>query len=138
MLDGWSKRSFARDIRAAAPFLFDQYRGKIAEFPRPEAHDPNQSYVCIATSSLIFEFSEWRGENLAVRVSPGFSPRDSCDLLETLRAIDPKETGLPYLMSWHQFARLLEPRFPALENAFRRENFAATKVKLALLRSGKL
>jgi hypothetical protein len=62
MLDGWSKRSFARDIRAAAPFLFDQYRGKIAEFPRPEAHDPNQSYVCIATSSLIFEFSEWRGE----------------------------------------------------------------------------
>jgi hypothetical protein len=137
MSDRWSQRSFARDIRAAAPFLFDQYCGKIAEFPRREAHDPNQSYGCMATSSLIFEFSGWRGENSGVRVSPGFSPRDAYDVLQTLRAIDPEETSLPRIMSWQQLGRFLEPRFLALKNAFRQENFSATKVKLALLQSGK-
>jgi hypothetical protein len=138
MLDRWSQRACARDIRAAAPFLFEQYCGKIAPAPRPAAHDPNQRYVCMATSSLIFEFSNWRGENLDVRVSPILAPRDSYDLLETLRASDPGDTGPRWFLSWQQFARFLEPRFLALENAFKQENFTATKVQLALLQSGKL
>jgi hypothetical protein len=129
MLKRAEEQSFAEDIKRAAPFLFDQYRGRIVPCPRPDAHDPRSNYICIATRNLVFEFCRWHGEIQNIRVSPLFSPNDSFDLLDTLLAADPGAQSVR-VVSWHQFTRLLEPRIDLLEAALNRENFEATRNKL--------
>lgn len=132
--------AFANEIRQAFPFLFDQYEGKVVPAPRPEAHVREMTYVCIATINLVFEFSRWRNENYEVRVSPTFAPKDSYDLIDSLRVVEQAgQTMLaPSVDSWRSFAGLLEPRFRLLEAAFNREEFAKTKQKVAQLRLGKV
>lgn len=139
-LDRWARESFANEIRQAFPFLFAQYEGKVVPSPRPEMQSPAVAHVCIAAMNLVFEFSRWHSENYEVRVSPTFAPRDSYDLIDALRVVEPAgQTVLPpSLDSWRFFAKLLEPRLPALETAFNPENFADTKQKLAQLRLGKV
>jgi len=95
------------------------------------------SYVCLSARNPIFEFSKWRDENYWIRVSPSFAPRDSYDLLEVLGAVSTEPASIPsYIMSWSQFAKLVEPKLMAIENAFSEENFAATKARLAKLQTG--
>jgi len=138
--DRWVQETFASEIRQALPFLFTQYEGKVVPAPRPEAHVSEMTYVCIATTNLVFEFSRWRNEDYAVRVSPTFAPKDSYDLIDALRVVEPAGQTIlsPSVDSWRSFARLLEPRFRLLETAFNREEFTNTKQKLAQLRLGKV
>jgi hypothetical protein len=139
-LDHWVQESFASEIRQAFPFLFTQYRGKVVPSPRPEAQSPEMAYVSIATVNLVFEFSRWRNENYAVRVSPTVAPKDSYDLIDALRVVEPAGQTIlsPSVDGWRLFARLLEPRFLLLETAFNQEKFGYAKQKLAQLRLGKV
>jgi len=139
-LDHWVQGSFANEIKQAFPFLSAQYEGKVVPGPRPEMQSPQMDYVRIATTNLVFEFSRWHGENYAVRVSPTIEPKESYDLIDALRVVEPVGQTIlsPSVDSWRFFARLLEPKFPLLETAFNQENFADTKHKLAQLRLGKV
>lgn len=133
-LDHWSQKSFVNEIRRAFPFLFSKYQAKSVPNPRPGVQSP-----CISTTNVVFEFTRWRDENYAISVSPTFAPRDSCDLIDALRVVDPREEALPSpsANSWTVFVRVLEPRCPLLEVAFKQENFPSTKEKLAQLRRPK-
>jgi hypothetical protein len=136
--DHWSRESFANEIKQDFPFLFAQYEGKIVPSPRPAMQSPGTAYVCIAAMNLLFEFSRWRNENYAIRVSPVFAPKDSYELVDALRVVElgGLTTLSPSVENWPFFARFLEPRFPPLATAFNQENFADTKKKLADLRLG--
>jgi hypothetical protein len=132
-MDRSYRKAFAEDIRQAMPFLFAEYGGKPAPCPRPEAHDRAKSYVCIATATLLFEFSDWHGESKSIRVAPLFAPNDMFDLLDALQAVDPSaQPALPLdLASWREAARLLEPRFGRLEKSFSQEEFDDTRREIA-------
>jgi len=122
------KRSL-EEIKNSAPFLFNIYGARAISDPRPEANDPRLSCIYIATSSLVFKFSEWHNEYFDVRVAPVFAPMDSYNVIDALRIADPSgRSTLPQeIEGWHQFARVLEPRFHFLEAAFNQENFQETK-----------
>ena len=139
-LDRRAEKSFADEIKQAAPFLFAQYDGKVISEPRPETRGSSDRSVCIASGNLFLRFSQWRTENYNVRVSPTFAPNDSYDLVDALRVVDPaRATEVPPdINNWHHFARLLEPRFEKMQGSFNQENFADSKRKFASLRVGKL
>jgi hypothetical protein len=69
-LDRRSQKSFADEIKQAAPFLLAQYEGKVVSDPRSEAHDRGVRGVCITSGNLFLRFSQWRTESYDVRVSP--------------------------------------------------------------------
>ena len=135
-LDYWARKSFANEINQAFPYLFARYQARVVPSPRPAAQSPEMAYICIATKNLVFEFTRWRDENYAVSVSSTIAPRDSYDLIDALRVVDPLERTVssPSHNNWAFFARLLEPRFRPLEVAFNQENFASRKQELAQLR----
>ncbi len=139
-LDRGARESFAKEIRLAFPFLFTKYEGKLGPCPRPETQSPEMDYICIATTTLVFEFSRWHNENYEIRVSPVFAPKDSYDLIDALNVVETAGRPIlaPTIDNWPSFARLLEPRFLPLETAFSSENFAETKQRLAQLRLGKV
>ncbi|MDQ1405534.1 MAG: hypothetical protein QOG55_1163 [Acidobacteriaceae bacterium] len=133
-------RRAEKSIKQAAPFLFDQYEGKVVSEPRTETRGSSDHSVCIASGNLFLRFSQWRTENYNVRVSPTFAPNDSYDLVDALRVGDPaRATEVPPdINNWHHFARLLEPRFEQMQRSFNQENFADSKRKFVLLRVGEL
>ena len=133
-LDRWARQSFAREIKEAFPFLFNQFAAKLVPCRRPQAHDPHIGYVCFATPNIVFEFSHWHGENHAIRVSPTLDSRDCFDMAEALRVLAPPEKTIPgpTTDSWRFFARLLEPKMALLEVAFDPANFPDTRRKLRL------
>jgi len=136
-----SQKSFADEIKQAAPFLFaPQYGGKVISDPRPQTRDSSFRSVCIASGNLFLRFSQWRMESYSVRVSPTLTPNDSYDLLDALCVVDPAAiTELPpEIDGWYHFAGLLEPKFEQMQRSFNPENFTDSKRKFDLLRVGKL
>ena len=127
------RRAFAEDIRRAMPFLFERYGAKIIRDPSPESNDPYQDYVTLGASNLVFKFSKWRDENFAIDVSPTYAPGDSRKLVDAIRAVNPAEkaTGSISDVSWRPWGKILEPNFALLQEAFKEDNYAATKEKVS-------
>jgi hypothetical protein len=46
-LDRRAEKSFADEIKQAAPFLFDQYEGKVVSEPRPETRGSSDHSVLL-------------------------------------------------------------------------------------------
>lgn len=133
VFDHWIRSDFAKEIRQAIPSLFDLHGGRVVPDPKPSTNDRNMSYLCVASTYLVFKLCRWHGENYAVQVAPRFSPTDFYDLLNALRFTDPTaNTNAPLLnVSWRGWGELLEPRFLLLERAFSAEEFPDTKARLA-------
>lgn len=137
-LDVWTQKSFANEIHEAFPFLFEQYHATVVRPPRP-AQSSGIGCIFIAATNLIFEFTRWRDENCAINVSPTFAPKNSYDLIDALRVVDPEglEILSPSRNGWTGFRRLLEPRFELLRLAFNQENFGNTEQSIAQFRRAK-
>lgn len=139
LLDRYFDKLFVDELRQDLPFLFDLFGWKPVRCSRPEPKGSQMDRICIATENLIFDFSRWHRENCSIRVSPIFSPSNSYDLVDALRAADPGDQTIarPEVDHWPLFGKLLEPRFHLLETAFSRENFASAEIRLSHLRLSK-
>lgn len=136
LLDRWLRNRFAEELRLRIPFLFDLYGARVVRDPRRETNSSAVAYVCIAAGGIILKFRSWRDGAYGIQISPASAPSDFYELLDALKAVDPAvDTKLPALeFSWSAWGKLLEPRFHLLQQAFRQEQFAETKIKLAALR----
>jgi hypothetical protein len=133
LFERWDQNGFAEDIRQAIPSLFDVYGGRVVRDPNPRMNSSSMGYVCIGCPTLIFKFHRWRRESYGIEVAPAFAPGELFELADVLDVLDPTTNTELALTneSWYHWGRLLESRFPLLEQAFRAECFQETKERLA-------
>jgi hypothetical protein len=91
LMDHHFDQLFVAEIRQSIPFLFNLFGGKAIPPPQPEPKGSQIERVCVATESLVFQFSRWHREDYKVLVSPAFAPKNSYDLIDALRVAGPTD-----------------------------------------------